>query len=287
MLDSPAAGDMLSLMECGSPVEELFGTDKALVGMVHVAALPGTPYAACPVERIIEQAVAEARLLADAGFDAIMLENMHDRPYLRQGVGPEIVSAMAAVVDAVRRAVDKPLGVQILAGANREALAVAAMAGAGFIRAENFVFAHVADEGLMPEADASRLLRYRREIGAEHVRIFADIKKKHSCHAITSDVDLAETARAAHFFGADGVIVTGTATGRAAGPNDVCEVRAAVELPVAVGSGLTPENLDKYWEAADVFIVGSFCKFDGEWQNPVDPERAEAFVAAARELAGN
>lgn len=271
-------------MEMGSPVEEMFGVGKALVGMVHVAALPGTPFAAWPLERIVEQAVGEARVLAGAGFHAIMLENMHDRPYLRQQVGPEIVAGMAAVVNAVRAAVGVPLGVQILAGASREALAAALAAGAAFIRAENFVFAHVADEGLMPEADAGRLLRYRREIGAEHIRIFADIKKKHAAHAITADVDLAETARAAVLFGADGLIVTGTATGRPAGAGEVRAVREAVELPVAVGSGLTPENLAAYWEPADVFIVGSFLKYDGMWQRAVDPDRAEAFVAAARGL---
>src|SRR6185295_17642379 len=106
-----------------------------------------------------------------------------------------------------------PLGVQVLAGANKEALAVAHAAGCQFIRAEGFVFAHVADEGLMPEADAGSLLRYRRAIGAEHIAVLADIKKKHSSHAITADVDLAETAKAAEFFGAEGVVVTGTATG--------------------------------------------------------------------------
>jgi uncharacterized protein len=267
-----------------SVVEELFGRPKAMVGMVHVGALPGTPYAARTMPEIIQQAAAEARLLAEAGFDAIMIENMHDRPYLRGAVGPEIVSAMAAVLDAVRAAVDKPLGVQVLAGANREALAVAMAAGASFIRAENFVFAHVADEGFMPEADAGPLLRYRREIGAEHIRIFADIRKKHASHAITADVDIAEAARAAAFFGADGVIVTGAATSRPAAVEDVREVRAAVELPVAIGSGVTPHNLASIWEPADVFIVGSFIKQDGQWHNPPDPDRLDAVIRAAARL---
>jgi predicted TIM-barrel enzyme len=64
----------------------------------------------------------------------------------------------------------------------------------------------------------------------------------------------------------------------------VRDVREAVELPVAVGSGLTPDNLAAYWEAADVFIVGSFLKYDGVWQKEVDPDRAGAFVTAARGL---
>lgn len=265
-------------------VEELFGVDKALVGMIHVGALPGTPLAHQPVRAIIDQAVAEARLLAGAGFDALMIENMHDRPYLRQAVGPEIVAAMAAILDAIRSEVEKPIGVQILAGANREALAVAFAGGAAFIRAENFVFAHVADEGLMPEADAGRLLRYRRELGAEHVRIFADVKKKHASHALTADIDIAEAARAAAFFGADAVVVTGTATGRPAALQDVRDVSAAVEIPVAIGSGVTPDNLPALWPLADVFIIGSFLKRDGEWQNPPDPDRVDAVLRAAERL---
>src|SRR6185295_9518480 len=112
----------------------------------------------------------------------------------------------------VRRAVKLPLGVQVLAGANREALAVALCCGAAFVRVEGYVFAHVADEGLI-DASAGELLRYRRAIGAEHIKVFADIKKKHASHALTADVSLAETGRAAEFFLADGVIVTGSATG--------------------------------------------------------------------------
>lgn len=47
-----------------------------------------------------------------------------------------------------------------------------------FIRAEGFVFSHVADEGFM-NSDAGELLRYRKMIDAENVAIFTDIKKKH------------------------------------------------------------------------------------------------------------
>ncbi|HSW45819.1 MAG TPA: BtpA/SgcQ family protein [Phycisphaerae bacterium] len=273
-------------MEVGSVIEELFGVPKAMVGMVHVAALPGTPFASRPIDTIVAQAVAEATLLAEAGFDAVMIENMHDRPYLRQHVGPEIVAGMSAVLDAIRRTVDVPLGVQVLAGANRESLAAALAGDATFIRAENFVFAHVADEGLMPDADAGPLLRYRREIGAEHIRIFADVKKKHSSHAITADVSLATVAEAAAFFGADGIVVTGSATGKAASVEDVREAGAAVQIPVAIGSGLTPTNLADYWELADVFIVGSYYKRDGLWSEPPDADRVGALMRAVRKMRG-
>ncbi len=260
----------------------LFGVRRALIGMVHLQPLPGAPRAAQSLDEITARAVQEAQLYREAGYHALLIENMHDRPYLKGGVGPEIVAAMAVVGREVCRAVDLPLGVQVLAGANREALAVALGCGASFVRVEGFVFAHVADEGLI-ESCAGDLLRYRRTIGAAHIAVLADIKKKHASHALTADVSLAETARAAEFFLADGVIVTGTATGLAADPDEVSAVRHAVGLPVLVGSGITAENLSRYAQA-DAFIVGSWVKQDGLWFNPLDRARVEALAQALRRL---
>jgi membrane complex biogenesis BtpA family protein len=207
---------------------------------------------------------------------------MHDRPYLKRRAPPEVVAGMTAVGCEVRRAVSLPLGVQILAGANREALAVALACGASFVRVEGFVFAHVADEGLI-ESDAGALLRYRKAIGAGSVRVFADVKKKHSAHAITADVDIAETAQAAEFFLADGVIVSGTATGRPADPLEVAAVSDAVKIPTLIGSGITPGNVGDY-AAADAFIVGSSVKHGGSWSGALDASRVGALVRAFRKL---
>lgn len=264
------------------PPKDILGAPKALVGMVHVGALPGTPRSAEPVGEIADRAAGEARMLASAGFDAIIIENMHDTPYLRREVGPEIVAAMTTVALAVRVAVRVPVGIQILAGANRAALAVAHAAGLRFIRAEGFVFASVADEGLMEEADAGPLLRYRRAIGAEGIAILADIKKKHSAHAITADVDLAETARSAQFFGADGVIVTGIATAAPTSLDDLRAARAATALPLAVGSGATPTTLKDLFAVADAVIVGSWFKKKGDWRNAPDPARLLEIIEAAK-----
>jgi membrane complex biogenesis BtpA family protein len=263
-------------------VASLFGAPRVLIGVIHLDALPGTPAAAKGVEAIAEKAVGEARIYATAGFQGLMIENMHDRPYLKGAVGPEVVAAMAVAGREVRRAVPLPLGVQVLAGANREALAVAHACGASFVRGEGFVFAHVADEGLI-ESSAGDVLRYRRAIGAEGVRVFADIKKKHAAHAITADVDLEETAHAAEFFLADAVIVTGPATGRPADPEEVRRVSAVAGVPTLVGSGVSAENIRDY-AAADAFIVGSSLKEGGLWSNPLDPARAQALVRAFAKL---
>ena len=258
----------------------------AAIGMIHVAALPGTPRHGSPLTLIVQQAVEEAKLLAECGFDAILIENTHDAPFLRRTVGPEIIAAMTAVGLAVRDAVDLPLGVQILAGANHAALAVAHTIQARFIRAEGFVFASVADEGLLDEADAGPLLRYRRAIGAEHVKILADVKKKHSAHAITADLDVSESAKAAELFGADGVIITGIATGQPIRIDDLGTARLATKLPLVVGSGVTPQSVRDLLAYADALIVGSWYKRDGVWINPPDRARAQALIDAINAARG-
>lgn len=248
--------------------------------MVHLGALPGTPAARLSVDQIVEAAAAEARALKGAGFDAIIVENMHDRPYVHGTKPPEIVASMTRACLAVR-AIESCVGIQVLSGGNQEAVAIAQVTGLSFIRCENFVFAHVGDEGFQPVAEAGPLLRYRKAIGAENVKVFCDVKKKHASHALTADISLGESVEAAEFFGADGVIVTGTATGKPAAGGDVAAARKATKLPVLVGSGVTPEQVRPLFDVgADALIVGSWIKKDGTWTKPVDAERCERIVKA-------
>ena len=258
----------------------LFGSrPKIVVGMIHVRALPGTPKHAGGMAPILDRALEEAEIYRSCGIHALMVENMHDVPYV-QRPGPEILAAMAVVAREVKKAHPKiPLGIQILAGANREALAAALAAGADFIRAEAFVFGHVADEGYM-DSCAGSLLRHRKAIGAEAIAVFTDIKKKHSAHALTADVDIVQTAHAAEYFLSDGLILTGAATGEAASADELRAVRAATKLPVLVGSGIAADNLKTYLPLADAFIVGSHFKRDGHWANPLDPDRIRRLLDA-------
>ncbi|GAB7088867.1 BtpA/SgcQ family protein [Marinifilum fragile] len=257
--------------------------EKSIIGMVHVQALPGTPNNKHSIEEICEIAVQEAKTYEEAGLDAVMIENMHDVPYLKGAVGPEIIASMAVVAKAVREAVDLPLGIQILAGANKEALAVAKAANFQFIRAEGFVFGHVADEGYI-DSCAGELLRYRKAVDAEDVKIFTDIKKKHSSHAITADVDIDETAKAAEFFLSDGLIVTGSSTGKAVYLHELKSLKDKVQIPVLIGSGITADNLEEYWNYASGFIVGSHFKENGFWKNPISKDRLKVFMEKVKQL---
>ncbi|XP_039311050.1 uncharacterized protein F13E9.13, mitochondrial isoform X6 [Solenopsis invicta] len=202
---------------------KLFPQSCSVIGMVHVKALPGTPkYEGCS-EKIVENATKEALIYADCSVDGILIENMHDVPYIKQkDISPEITTMMTRICTEIRKVTPQNIacGVQILAGCNKEAIAVAKAAGLQFIRAEGFVFSHVADEGFI-DSNAGTLLRYRRQIDADNILVFVDVKKKHSSHIITSDVSLLETVKAAEFFLADGVILTGKATGEEANMRDL------------------------------------------------------------------
>lgn len=255
---------------------------KALIGMVHVGALPGTPRASQSVEELVRVALRDVWVLAEGGCEAILVENMHDVPYLKREVGPEVVASMTAICRAVREATDLPCGVQILAGANEAALAVAQAAAFDFIRVEGFVFGHVADEGWM-EACAGSLLRYRRQIGAEDVAIWADVKKKHAAHAVTADVSLTEMVEATEFYGADAVIVTGAATGKETSLEDLAAVRGVTKLPVVVGSGVSEANVASMLQYADALIVGSALKKGGHWAGEVELARVQALSRAVSE----
>lgn len=260
----------------------LFGRLRSVViGVIHVKALPGTPLSNMKMSQITEEACREANIYLDAGVDGVIIENMHDIPYTFN-VGPEVCACMTAVCTAVRGLCPSlPLGVQILSSANHHALAVALASGLDFIRAEGFVFSHVADEGFL-NACAGDLLRYRKQIGAEHVQIFTDIKKKHSSHAVTSDVSIEETARAAEFFLSDGVIITGAATGAQADPQELREVSQCVTIPALIGSGVTYDNVEDYLKA-NAMIIGSYFKKGGHWANEVDPERVKRFMKKIQE----
>ncbi len=259
-----------------------------ILAMVHVMPTPGTPAhtAGNSVEQAIDVACREAEIYSKAGVDGVLVENANDAPYVpKEAVGPEVTAYMTAVCREVRKVVPAsiPVGVQVLAGCNEEAVAVASAAGLQFVRAEAFIFAHVADEGLM-NGCAGSLLRYRKAIGADGLLVFADLKKKHSAHAITADVGIVDTAVEAKFNRADGVVITGSSTGAEADASDLNQVLDGVpDMPVLIGSGVTDANIGRY-SAAHGLVVGSFFKTGGHYANNVEPERVEKLLEAREKL---
>jgi hypothetical protein len=244
---------------------------------------PSSPGWRGDIKKVIDLAVQEALIYKKAGICDIILENMHDVPYEKGHAHPATVATMAVTAAKIKEATGAVCGIQILAGANIEALSVAIAASLDFLRVEGYVYGHIADEGYI-DSCAAELVRLRSYLNAKDIKIYADIKKKHSSHAVTSDLSIKETAHAAEFFEADGVIITGKTTGAEPDQDELINVKQGVKLPVFVGSGITDSNIERFIQYADGFIVGSYFKEDGYWKNPVDRNRVDRLVEKYRSL---
>jgi membrane complex biogenesis BtpA family protein len=263
-------------------VEELFGTPKVVIGAVHLPPLPGSPhYEGVPLDEICTFAIEEARAYLDGGAHGVIVENHWDIPFLKPGEhGYETAAAMAVVTDRVRHATSGRVGVSVLSNAAECSIASAWSGGAGFVRVNQWANAYVANEGII-EGQAAHATRYRSRIGANPVKIFADVHVKHGAHAIVADRTLAEQTEDAEFFGADVLIATGSRTGDAAALDEVEGIAAHTTLPVVIGSGISAGNVGELLPACDGVIVASSVKDNGRWWGRVDTGKVRELTAAA------
>ncbi|HEX6036252.1 MAG TPA: BtpA/SgcQ family protein, partial [Anaerolineales bacterium] len=229
---------------------------KFLAAMIAVLPLPGSPLYDGDDQRVIDQALSDLEHYKKAGVDSILLENDHDLPYIRPPLDENGIALMTRIAKEVRARFDGPVGVQMLEAANITSLEIAVEADLDYIRVEAFVFAHVGGSGVI-NGSAGKILRRRKELKAEHIKVFADVKKKHGSHSLTIDLDIKDEIMQAEFFLADGVIVTSQFTGINPDKNDLVKAKSVTKLPVLIGSGMTPENIQEYMALADGFIVGS------------------------------
>lgn len=255
-----------------------------LIGMVHLPALPGAPLAKLPMSSIVESAVREASTLIEAGFDAVVVENYGDHPFWADSTPPETGAAMAIVVEHVVRRVKCPVGVNVLRNDGAAALAVAAVSGASFIRVNVFSGVMATDQGVLT-GRAAEIVRRRASLlprGRDAVRIFADVHVKHA--VAVSQPDLAQAARdTAYRALADGLIVSGAATGQATDVADVrCVKQAVPNRPVWVGSGVTARQAAALADIADGLIVGTCLKRGGRTEAPLDGRRVRELVRSVR-----
>lgn len=278
----PAWKERLDALQIND-LQEVFGTPKPIIGMVHCWPLPGAPgYTGYGMQTIIDNALRDAHALAEGGVDGVIVENMWDIPF-RAGphIQPESIAAQAVIAAAVKREIALPMGINLVHNGGVALLGIALASGAEFIRVCMFTGAGVWDAGEWDEGCAADLMRRRKELHAEHIKLFADVDKKHSVRF--PGIDLATHIEWTRFFGADALIVSGRMTGDAP---DLAKVREAKTLagdrPLLLGSGTDERNIAAFMEIADGTIVGSSIKENGVCEQPVSTERVRRFVRAAR-----
>jgi hypothetical protein len=256
--------------------KDVFGSGKILIGVIHLGPLPGSPGYRGGLQPMIESAAGDARIMAGAGFDGLIVENYGDIPFLRDRVGPETVAAMAVAASEIKKAVRIPVGINVLRNDAGAALAIAGVCGCQFVRVNVLVGAFVTSEGMV-EGRPGEVSRLRRAIAPDAL-ILADTMVKHANPvvptALGEDVlDVVERGRA------DAVIVTGPRTGRPPSGDDIEVVRASLkgaclDRPILVGSGVDPSNAEDFLRLGDGLIVGSYIRRDGRAGEDVLSERA-------------
>ncbi len=265
-------------------LKEMFGVEKPIIGMVHLLPLPGAPgYDFYGLEPVIEHALRDAEALTSGGVDGLIVENMWDLPYyVGTDVPPEEMTAQAVAARAIVEAVEVPVGINVIHNGGRVTLAIAVAAGADFIRVCLLTGARVWDTGELDRGCAAELFRWRKNLGAEHIKIFADVDKKHSVPF--PGIDLATHIEWTEFYLADALIVSGKMTGAAPELEKVKRARELATRPVLMGSGTTADNIAQFLQYADGAIVGTDLKVDGVAENPVDMEGVKRYMDAVRAM---
>jgi len=260
------------------PAIEKLPSPRLLFGVVHLRPLPGASRGVASIEDVLGPALADAGALAEGGVDGIVVENFGDAPFYKGDRGdpvPASVPAMMAVVaQKVREATGLPLGINVLRNDGCAALAVAAAAGASYVRVNVLSGAFHTDQGII-EGEAARVAAERRRLGLR-VTLLGDLLVKHAMplapvDPVTAARDLAERS------GADAVIVSGARTGESVDRAFLEEIALAVPgVPVWIGSGLNEENAADLWPHCQGAIVGTSLKVGGIVDAPVDPARVRS-----------
>ena len=257
----------------------MFFLRKPIIGMIHLKPLPGAPGYGGSLQEIVDAALADARALDEGGIDAMMLENYGDVPFRKEKVEPHTIAAMAMIAAEIGRVTARPLGINVLRNDPIAALGIAAVCGAAMIRVNVHTGAMLTDQGVI-EGNASATLGYRMKLGAGSVKIMADVHVKHAAPLAPIPIETA-AADAVERGLADALIVTGSRTGAGCDIDELVRVRAAVDAPVLVGSGVTDETIAPLLRACDGVIVGSWLKRDGDVRNEVEVGRVRRMMGLA------
>jgi membrane complex biogenesis BtpA family protein len=263
--------------------QDLFGERKPLIGVLHLLPLPGAPLYEGAIHRVYDQALAELEVFQRHRLDSVIVENFRDMPYFPGRVPAETVAAMAAVSREVVRAAAMPVGINVLRSDGEAAIAVATASGAHYVRINVHMGAVVADQGIV-QGSSQFSVRLRSALKSRAL-IFADVAVKHAAPVAGRSLDI-ETRDLTERGLADAVIVTGDRTGVETSVTDVDLVRRSTALPLLVGSGATPENIEQTLPKVNGLIVGSYFKKDGAGHNLVDESRVQRFVRRFAELRG-
>jgi len=263
-------------------LKELFGVNKPVIAVVHMPPLPGAPLydEQTGIAGIHARVAGDVDKLLRAGVDGLLFCNAGDRPYCLTAAFEAVATMTATIAPVVPR--DRPFGIDFMMDA-KASLAIALATGAQFVRIVG-MGVYNSDMGLW-STDAAAVLRYRRAIGAQHVRVFCNITPEFAVPLGARPVQ--SLAHSAVFSAlADAILVAGPMAGAEPDLSGVREAKAAigVQSPVLMNTGARADNIRRFLQIADGVLVGSSLRVDGYSGNPVEEARVAAFMQAVAQV---
>ncbi|NLC14305.1 MAG: BtpA/SgcQ family protein [Chloroflexi bacterium] len=259
---------------------QLFGTNRPVIGCLHLMAMPGTPYydSSVTIDQQIDRIRKEADILQSLGYDAVVFANEGDRPYLTT-VGPEVIATYVRIVSAVIPDLKVPYGCGVLIDPFAT-LAVAKGIGARFIR----TYVSNSYEGTFgsQKFHPGEIFRYQKQIGAEDVHVYTYFEAHAGVSLDTRDLQ-SQISSGFASMPISGMLIGGPRAGLPPESSTLASVKEAYpDFPLLLGSGGNPQNIASLLSFADGVIIGTNIKKDGYLYNPVDYERAKTFIEAAK-----
>ena len=259
------------------------GKKKAIIGMVHLGAMPGTPfYEEGSYEGTFERALRDAKALADGGATGCLVQTVErvyptndEADYARVvGVG----NIVRAIVQETRP--DFQIGVQIMTNALQASVAVAKVCGGSFLRCFALIGQSLSPWGMI-EAKPIDFLRYRQSINATNVKLIAEVDGMHF-KWYGEEKRVAEIARTAVNAGADAVEVAHA--DEETNLKQIHDIKAAMpNLPVILGGYTSHQNVASRLAQADGAFVGSAFEPAG-WGTSIDAQAVRDYMEIVRSL---
>ena len=266
-------------------LEQLFNVDKPVIAMVHLRPLPGSPHynISDTIEDLVRAALKDAKALENGGVDGILVSNESDIPYLFR-VGPETVASMTYISSRIKEEVSIPVGIDVLWGDARAALAIAKVIGSRFIRTL-LSGVYASDLGLI-NTEGAKVMRYRKFIGADDIKIFMYLNPEFASSLSPRPLNIiAKTLRWLRM--ADAYCVSGPMPGMPPDIEEIKRIKSEVpDVPVIANTGMNKENVVKYLEYVDGVIVGTALKVGNITLNPVDEEKVKEFMKVVKSVRG-
>ena len=266
-------------------LKEMFGTEKPILGLLHLKPLPGDPFYAPhgSLDDVIACARADLDALQSGGVDGVLVTNELSIPYEKKVSGVTL-GAMGMVVGALKEHFTVPYGVE--ANYDGDAtMEICAATGAAFTRCL-FTGAWAGDLGLV-DRDVAKTLRLKAALRLDELKMFYFVTSEGEVYL--NDRSYPDIARSMLFnCRPDALVVGGAAAGVGPGGELLQEVRAVAKgVPVVCGTGCKKETVAQILQNCDGAFVGTTFKKDGVFENRVDAQRVKAFMDTVKQMRGN